>query len=89
MNKDKNKEKIETTVEDLLDLEEAILSVQHDFILDISGFGPSIDTQIIDENINEFNAKKEEIEELGEKIISEFSNMFPEIREIRDLKSEK
>ena len=33
--------------------------------------------------------KKKEREELGEKIIPEFSNMFPEIREIRAIKSEK
>ncbi|MCG3256394.1 MAG: hypothetical protein KAU62_09925 [Candidatus Heimdallarchaeota archaeon] len=85
MNKDKYDKKIETTVRALLDLEEAILDVQSEFILEISGFGESVDTQIIDENINEFNAKEEEIIELEKMIVSEFNNMFPQIKKIRDI----
>jgi len=85
MNKDKYDKKIETTVGALLDLEEAILDVQSEFILEISGFGASVDTQIIDENINEFNAKEEEIIELEKMIVSEFNNMFPQIKKIRDI----
>lgn len=85
MNKDKYDKKIETTVGALLDLEEVILSTQHDFILEISGFGTTVDTQIIDENINEFNAKEEEIIELEKMIVSEFNNMFPQIKKIRDI----
>ncbi len=89
MNKDKYDEKIETTVGSLLDLEEAILDIQSEFIFEISGFGARVDTQLIDENIDEFNAKKEEIEELEKKIVFEFNNMFPVIKKIREIQSEK